>query len=49
LRDIYTNTLLGRRGQLQVMTRLVFKAGDEYRKDQTVLQFWSDVRLAIPP
>jgi len=45
LRDIYTNVLLGRRGQLQVMTKLVFKAGDEYRKDQSVFQIWAEVRV----
>jgi hypothetical protein len=45
LRDIYTDVRLGRRGQLQVMTKLVFKAGDEYRKDQTVFQLWADVRV----
>jgi hypothetical protein len=45
LRDIYTDVRLGRRGQLQVMTKLVFKAGDEYRKDQTVFQLWADVRM----
>jgi hypothetical protein len=45
LRDIYTNILLGRRGQLQVMTKLVFKAGDDYRKDQSVFRIWADVRV----
>jgi hypothetical protein len=45
LRDINTNVLLGRHGQLQVITKLVFKAGDEYRKDQSVFQFWADVRV----
>jgi len=45
LRDIYTNVLLGRRGQLQVLTKLVFKAGDEYRKDQSVFEIWADVRV----
>lgn len=45
LRDIYTNVLLGRRGQLQVMTKLVFRAGDDYRKDQSVFRIWADVRV----
>jgi hypothetical protein len=45
LRDIYTDVRLGRRGQLQVMTKLVFKAGDEYRKDQSVFRLWADVRV----
>jgi hypothetical protein len=45
LRDIYTNVLLGRRSQLQVMTKLVFKGSDEYRKDQSVFQLWADVRV----
>lgn len=45
LRDIYTNVLLGRRGELQFTTKLVFKAGDEYRKDQSVFQLWADVRV----
>ena len=45
LREIYTDTRLGRRGQLQVKTKLVFKAGDEYRKDQSVFRFWADVRV----
>ena len=45
LRDIYTNVLLGRRGQLQVMTKLVFRASDDYRKDQSVFRIWADVRV----
>jgi hypothetical protein len=45
LRDISTDVRLGRRGQLQVTTKLVFKAGDEYRKDQTVFRLWTDVRV----
>jgi hypothetical protein len=45
LRDIYTNVLLGRRGQLQIMTKLVFKGRDEYRKDESVFQLWADVRV----
>jgi hypothetical protein len=45
LRDIYTDARLGRRAQLQVMTKLVLKAGDEYRKDQSVFQIWADVRV----
>lgn len=45
LRDMYTDVRLGRRGQLQVMTKLVFKAKDEYRKDQSVFQLWADVRV----
>lgn len=45
LRDMYTNVLLGRRGQLQVMTKLVFKGSDAYRKDQSVFQIWADVRV----
>jgi hypothetical protein len=45
LRDIYTDVMLGRRGQLQVMTKLVFKGRDEYRKDQTAFQIWADVRV----
>jgi hypothetical protein len=45
LRDIYTDVRLGRRGQLQAVTKLVFKAGDEYRKEQSVFQLWADVRV----
>jgi hypothetical protein len=45
LRDIYTDVRLGRRGQLQTVTKLVFKASDEYRKDQTAFQLWADVRV----
>jgi hypothetical protein len=45
LRDIYTDVRLGRRGQIQVMTKLVFKGHDEYRKDQSVFQLWADVRV----
>lgn len=45
LREIYTDTRLGRRGQLQVKTKLVFKAGDEYRKDQSVFDLWADMRV----
>jgi hypothetical protein len=45
LRDVYTNVLLGRRGQLQFMTKLVFKAEDEYRKDQSVFWLWADMRV----
>lgn len=45
LRDIYTDVRLGRRAQIQVVTKLVFKAGDEYRKDQSVFQLWADVRV----
>jgi hypothetical protein len=45
LRDIYTNVLLGCRGQLQVMTKLVFKGSDDYRKDQSAIRLWADVRV----
>ncbi len=45
LRDIYTDVRLGRRGQLQVVSKLVFKARDDYRKDQTVFRLWADVRV----
>jgi hypothetical protein len=45
LRDIYTDVLLGRRGQLQAMTKLVFKGRDEYRKDQSAFYIWADVRV----
>ena len=37
--------MLGRRGQLQFITKLVFKAGDEYRKDQAVFRLWADARV----
>lgn len=46
LRDINTNVLLGRRGQLQFLTKLVFKAEDSYRKEQSVFQLWADVRVS---
>lgn len=45
LRDINTSAMLGRRGQLLITTKLVFKAGDEYRKDESVFEFWADVRV----
>jgi len=45
LRDIYTSALLGRRGQLQVMTKLVFRASDDYRKEQSVFRIWADLRV----
>lgn len=45
LRDIYTAVLLGRHGQLQVATKLVFKGGDDYRKEQSVFHIWADVRV----
>lgn len=45
LREIYTDTRLGRRGKLEVKTKLVFKAGDEYRKDQSVFDLWADMRV----
>ena len=45
LRDINTSVLIGRRGQLQFLTKLVFKAGDEYRKDQSIFQLWADMRV----
>src|SRR5216683_1212700 len=46
LRDLSANVLIGRRGQLQFTTKLVFKAGDVFRQDQSVFQFWADVRVA---
>src|SRR5438094_5773768 len=46
LREVTARPLLGRRGQLQVMTKLVFKAEEAYRQDQSVFQLWADVRVS---
>ena len=45
LRDLMATSLLGRRGQLMFSTKLVFKAEDAYRKDQSVFQLWADVQV----
>jgi hypothetical protein len=38
--------LAGRRGQMQVGTKLVFKGADSYRQDQTTFWLWADVTVA---
>ncbi len=46
LREINIAPLAGRRGQLHFLTKLVFKAADAYKKDQSVIQLWADVRVS---
>lgn len=48
LRDVSTRVLLGRRGQLQFLAKLVFKAGEEYREEPSVFRLWADVRVDTP-
>lgn len=48
LRDLEGTMLLGRRGQLQFSTRLVFKGSDAYRQEQAVLQLWAETRVSGP-
>lgn len=49
LREFFAGPLLGRRGQLQVTTKLAFKAADAYRKDQSVFWLWADVQVMTGP
>lgn len=44
LRDLSGRTLIGQRGQLQFMTKLVFKAAESYRQTQSVVRLWADVQ-----
>jgi hypothetical protein len=45
LRDISALPLLGRHGQLQFATKLVFKAEDAYRQDRSMIELWADIRV----
>lgn len=46
LREVYALPRLGRRGQLQFTTKLVFKARETYRQGQSMIQLWADVRIS---
>lgn len=48
LRRLAGAMLVGRRGQLQFTTKLVFKAPDAYRQDQSVLRLWADIQAMGP-
>lgn len=48
LRSLSGSRGVGRRGRLVFMTKLVFKAPDAYRQDQSVLWLWADVRAMGP-
>jgi hypothetical protein len=45
LRDLFAATLLGRRGQLQFSTKIVFKTEDSYRKAESMIQLWADIQV----
>jgi hypothetical protein len=49
LREFFAGPLLGRRGQIQVTTKLGFKAADAYRKDQSAFWLWADVQVMTGP
>lgn len=48
LRSLSGSRGVGRRGQLTFMTKLVFKAPDAYRQDQSVLWLWATIRAMGP-